>query len=139
MTAHVVYPAWDKNSAATFSKPILRDLLRKKMHYEGLVMSDDLEMQAVTQTPDEIPALAINAGIDLFLICHDLSKVTKLQDTLIKEIETGKIPYDNINQSLNRIMKAKQKLTGFMKNVMNLEQILEENKKLATEMRAHLV
>ena len=139
MTAHVVYPAWDKNSAATFSKPILRDLLRKKMHYEGLVMSDDLEMQAVTQTPDEIPALAINAGIDLFLICHDLSKVTKLQDTLINEIETGKIPRDNINQSLNRIMKTKQKLTGFMKNVMNLEQILEENKKLATEMRAHLV
>ena len=139
MTAHVVYPAWDKNSAATFSKPILRDLLRKKMHYEGLVMSDDLEMQAVTQTLDEIPALAINAGIDLFLICHDLSKVTKLQDTLINEIETGKIPHDNINQSLNRIMKTKQKLTGFMKNVMNLEQILEENKKLATEMRAHLV
>mgnify|MGYP003305594328 FL=1 len=98
MTAHVVYPAWDKNSAATFSKPILRDLLRKKMHFEGLVMSDDLEMQAVTQTPDEIPALAINAGIDLFLICHDLSKVTKLQDTLINEIETGKIPHDNINQ-----------------------------------------
>ena len=139
MTAHVVYPAWDKNSAATFSKPILRDLLRKKMHYEGLVMSDDLEMQPVTQTQDEIPALAINAGIDLFLICHDLSKVTKLQDTLIDEIETGKIPHDNINQSLNRIMKTKQKLAGFMKNVMNLEQILEENKKLATEMRAHLV
>ena len=139
MTAHVVYPAWDKNSAATFSKPILRDLLRKKMHFEGLVMSDDLEMQAVTQTPDEIPGLGINAGIDLFLICHDLSKVTKLQDTLINEIETGKIPHDNINQSLNRIMKAKQKLTGFMKNVMNLEQIFEENKKLAKEMRTHLV
>ena len=102
-------------------------------------MSDDLEMQAVTQTLDEIPTLAINAGIDLFLICHDLSKVTKLQDILINEIETGKIPHDNINQSLNRIMKTKQKLTGFMKNVMNLEQILEENKKLATEMRAHLV
>jgi len=139
MTAHVVYPALDKNSAATFSKPILRDLLRKKMHFEGLVMSDDLEMQAVTQTPDEIPALGINAGIDLFLICHDLSKVTKLQDTLINEIETGKIPYNNINQSLNRILKTKQKLTSFMKNAMDLEQILEENKKLATEMRTHLV
>ena len=139
MTAHVVYPAWDKNSAATFSKPILRDLLRKKMHFEGLVMSDDLEMQAVTQTLDEIPALAINAGIDLFLICHDLSKVSKLQDTLINEIEIGKISYDNLNQSLNRIMKAKKKLPGFMKNEMNLEQILEENKKLVKEMRAHLV
>ena len=139
MTAHVVYPAWDKNSAATFSKPILRDLLRKKMHFEGLVISDDLEMQAVTQTPEEIPALAINAGIDLFLICHDLSKVTKLQDTLINEIEIGKISHDNLNQSLNRIMKAKQKLPGFMKNEMNLEQILEENKKLVKEMRTHLV
>ena len=139
MTAHVVYPAWDKNSAATFSKPILRDLLRKKMHFEGLVMSDDLEMQAVTQTLDEIPALAINAGIDLFLICHDLSKVSKLQDTLINEIEIGKISHDNLNQSLNRIMKAKKKLPGFMKYEIHLEQILEENKKLVKEMRAHLV
>jgi len=139
MTAHVVYPAWDKNSAATFSKPILRDLLRKKMYFEGLVMSDDLEMQAVTQTPEEIPALAINAGIDLFLICHDLSKVTKLQDTLINEIETGKIPHDNLNQSLNRIMKTKKKLPGLMEHEMNLEQILEENKKLVKEMRAYLV
>ena len=109
------------------------------MHFEGLVMSDDLEMQAVTQTPEEIPALAINAGIDLFLICHDLSKVTKLQDTLINEIEIGKISHDNLNQSLNRIMKTKKKLPGFMKNEMNLEQILEENKKLVKEMRAHLV
>ena len=109
------------------------------MHFEGLVISDDLEMQAVTQTPEEIPALAINAGIDLFLICHDLSKVTKLQDTLINEIEIGKISHDNLNQSLNRIMKAKKKLPGFMKNEMNLEQILEENKKLVKEMRAHLV
>ena len=75
----------------------------------------------------------------MFLICHDLSKVSKLQDTLINEIEIGKISHDNLNQSLNRIMKTKKKLPGFMENEMNLEQILEENKKLVKEMRTHLV
>lgn len=139
MTAHVVYPAWDKNSAATFSPAILKDLLRKKMGFEGLVMSDDLEMQAVTQTPEEIPSLAINAGVDLFLICHDLSKVTQLQDNLIDGIETGKISHEAVDQSFQKIMKAKEKLAGLTQDEMNLEQILEENQKLAEEMSTHLV
>jgi len=139
MTAHVVYPAWDENSAATFSPAILKNLLRKKMGFEGLVMSDDLEMQAVTQTPEEIPALAINAGVDLFLICHDLSKVTQLQDTLIDGIETGKISHEAIDQSFEKIIKAKEKLARLTQDEMNLEQILEENQKLAEEMSTHLV
>ncbi len=138
MTAHVVYPAWDKEYAATFSQIILSDLLRKKMGFEGLVMSDDLEMQAVTQTPEEIPALAINAGVDLFLICHDLSKTTQLQDALISRIETGEISHETVDRSFNRIIKTKQKLTGLTEDEMNLEQILEENQKLAEEMRSYL-
>jgi beta-N-acetylhexosaminidase len=136
MTAHVVYPAWDEHSAATFSNYILNDLLRKKMRFQGLVMSDDLEMQAVTQTPEELPALAINAGVDLFLICHDLTKVTRLQDAMIDGIETGKIPQETVDSSFNRIMKSKEKLTD--EDEMDLEQVLEENQKLAEEMRSYL-
>jgi beta-N-acetylhexosaminidase len=136
MTAHVVYPAWDENSAATFSKYILNDMLRKKMNFQGLVMSDDLEMQAVTQTLEELPALAINAGVDLFLICHDLDKVTRLQDAIIDCVETGKIPHETIDNSFNRIMKSKEKLTDDKE--MDLEQILGENQKLAKEMRSYL-
>ena len=86
MTAHVVYPAWDANIAATFSNTILKSLLRNKMGFKGLVMSDDLEMQAVTQTAEEIPALAVNAGVDLFLVCHEISKFAKLQENLIEGI-----------------------------------------------------
>ena len=136
MTAHVVYPAWDKHSAATFSKYILNDLLRKEMQFQGLVMSDDLEIQAVTQTPEELPALAINAGVDLFLICHDLAKVTRLQDAMIDGIETGKIPHETVDHSFNRIIKSKEKLTD---EEMDLEHILEENQKLAEEMRSYLI
>ena len=136
MTAHVVYPAWDENSAATFSKYILNDMLRKKMNFQGLVMSDDLEMQAVTQTPEELPALAINAGVDLFLICHDLDKVTRLQDAMIDGIETGKIPHKTVDNSFNRIMKSKERIKDDKE--IDLEQILGENQKLAEEMRSYL-
>ncbi len=137
MTAHVVYPAWDAVSAATFSKTILKDLLRNKMGFKGLVMSDDLEMQAVTQSPEEIPALAINAGVDLFLICHDLKKVSDLQNALIDGIETGKISQETVEQSFNKIITVKQKLND--QPEVSLEQVLSENQKLAEEMRSHLV
>ena len=136
MTAHVVYPAWDENSAATFSKYILNDILRKKISFQGLVMSDDLEMQAVTQTPEELPALAIKAGVDLFLICHDLDKVTRLQDAMIDGIETGKIPHKTVDNSFNRIMKSKKNIIDDKE--IDLEQILVENQKLAEEMRSYL-
>ena len=138
MTAHVVYTAWDKTNAATFSTSILKDLLRDRMGFDGLVMSDDLEMQAVTQTPEEIPALAINAGVDLLLICHDLSKVTQIQNSLIMGIETGEIPTKRIDRSFEKILKAKQILPSLAERKINLNQILKENKKLAEEMTAHL-
>ena len=139
MTAHVVYPAWDASSAATFSNVILKNLLRNKMGFKGLIMSDDLEMQAVTQTPKEIPSLAINAGVDLFLICHDISKVTQLQEALIEGIEKGEISHKTVDDSYKRIIQTKQKLAGFMDDEMILEPILEENLKLAEEMRSYLI
>ena len=139
MTAHVVYPTWDASSAATFSNIILKNLLRNKMGFKGLVMSDDLEMQAVTQTMEEIPSLAVNAGVDLFLICHDISKVTQLQEALIKGIEKGEISHKTVNDSYQKIITTKQKLAGFMDDEMILETILEENLKLAEEMRSYLI
>ncbi|MEE3253297.1 MAG: glycoside hydrolase family 3 N-terminal domain-containing protein, partial [Nitrospinota bacterium] len=139
MTAHVVYPAWDANIAATFSETILKSLLRNKMGFKGLVMSDDLEMQAVTQTAEEIPALAVNAGVDLFLICHDISKVTKLQESLIEGIEKGEISHKTVDYSYKKIIKTKQKLVGFVNDEIILEPILEENLKLAEEMRSYLI
>jgi hypothetical protein len=55
---------------------------------------------------------------------------------MIDGIETGKIPHETVDHSFNRIIKSKEKLTD--DNEMDLEQILEENKKLAEEMRSYL-
>ena len=135
MTAHVVYPAWDAERPATFSPTILNDVLRNSLRFEGLVMSDDLEMQAVEDKLDSIPQLGTQAGVDVFLICHDLKKVNILQDAMIRDIENGSIPLSTINQSLARIFKVKQSIKVLKNTSLNFENILEENQHLAKEMR----
>ena len=135
MTAHVVYPAWDAERPATFSPTILNDVLRNSLRFKGLIMSDDLEMQAVADKLDSIPQLGTQAGVDVFLICHDLKKVKILQDAMIRDIENGSIPRSTINQSLARIFKVKQSIKVLQNTSLNFENILEENQHLAKEMR----
>lgn len=136
MTAHVVYPAWDADHPATFSPAILNDVLRDSLGFEGLIMSDDLEMQAVEDKLESIPELGTRSGVDIFLICHDLEKVNALQDAMIRDIESGSIPRATIDQSLARIFKVKQRLQNLADTSLNFENILEENQSLAQEMRA---
>lgn len=135
MTAHVVYPAWDADRPATFSPVILNDVLRKSLRFEGLIMSDDLEMQAVEDKLESIPVLGTRAGVDVFLICHDLEKVNALQDAMIHNIENGNIPRATIDQSLARIFKVKQRLQVLGETNSDFEKILEENQSLAQKMR----
>ena len=72
MTAHILFEALDTTHPATLSKIILQDLLRKKLSYQGLVISDCLEMNAVSQryAIEEMVELGLAAGIDIFLVCH---------------------------------------------------------------------
>jgi len=135
MTAHVVYPAWDAERPATFSPTILNDVLRNSLRFKGLIMSDDLEMKAVVDKLDSIPQLGTQAGVDVFLICHDLKKGKILQDAMIRDIENGSIPRSTINQSLARIFKVKQSIKVLQNTSLNFENILEENQHLAKEMR----
>ena len=135
MTAHVVYPAWDTERPATFSSAILIDVLRNSLGFEGLIISDDLEMQAVQDKLESIPKLGALAGVDIFLICHDLKKVNILQAAMIRDIESGSIPLSNINQSLVRILKVKEKIKVLGNSNLDFENILEENQCLSKEMQ----
>jgi beta-N-acetylhexosaminidase len=73
MTAHVVFPAWDEDLPATMSKTILDGILRRRMGYEGLIVSDDLEMKAVRgRYPLSLQLeKACLASVDLFLACKE--------------------------------------------------------------------
>src|SRR5207247_7788368 len=71
MTAHVLVPALDEQRPATLSRRVVYDILREELNYQGVILSDDLEMKAVA-AEYEVPSaavLAIQAGCDGLLIC----------------------------------------------------------------------
>lgn len=112
MTAHVMYPAWDAQRPATFSKRILKDILRGELGFEGVIVSDDLEMKAV-ETHFDFGTFAergVEAGLDVFLICHNRDKVLALHDQLTRGVECGRIALQDIERSAARIVDLKSRL-----------------------------
>src|SRR5439155_5473194 len=71
MTAHVLVPALDENRPASLWRVIVNDILRKELRYDGVIISDDLEMKAIANeyTPSAAAVMAIEAGCDAMLIC----------------------------------------------------------------------
>ena len=109
MTAHVLFNTWDAKFPATFSIPILTNLLREKLGFKGLIISDDLEMKAVQDhiTLESCPTLGTQAGIDLFLICHDTDKVKAFLKQMGDDVASGKIPFTTIESSAQKIIDVK--------------------------------
>ena len=70
MSAHVVYPALDAERPATISPIIIAEIIRKRIGFEGLLVSDDLSMQALSGTLSERAEAALSAGIDVVLHCN---------------------------------------------------------------------
>ena len=109
MTGHVKYPKIDPLHPATLSRTILQDLLRMELGYKGLTVSDDMEMKAVIDnyTMAGATLLGLEAGLDLFLVCHTLDQQVAVLETLLKEAETGAYPKHLWERSFNRIRDLK--------------------------------
>lgn len=80
MVGHLVYPALDAGKPASLSRAVIQELLREEMGYRGLILSDDLQMGAVTGhlSVEEAALAALDAGTDLVLICQDLAPFKRL-------------------------------------------------------------
>jgi len=140
MTAHVIYKAWDEKLPATFSVPILQHLLREKLGFKGLIISDDLEMKAVE---DNIPfesfaRLGTEAGIDLFLICHDTEKTKAFLRQMSEDVESGRIPGEVIERSVERILKIKGNMPAVESGLTDLEALVKNHQPLVAEMQSYL-
>lgn len=109
MSAHVFNANLDKNYPATLSYAINTQLLRKKMGYEGVLISDDLQMEALAKyyTLQDTVTLAINSGIDMLLFGNQLSytNTDEIIETIFKRVKNGTIPHARIIESNKRIMK----------------------------------
>ena len=141
MTAHVIYSAWDDKLPATFSPIILKSILREKLGFDGLVITDDLEMKAVEKniTFESIPRLGSIAGVDLYLICHDRKKTLSLQNQMIQDIKRGHIDKKLIEHSAQKIIEFKKQIPSTPHGRENLSNLAKDHINLIREMKSHLL
>ncbi|HEX7138824.1 MAG TPA: beta-N-acetylhexosaminidase [Vicinamibacterales bacterium] len=112
MTAHVLVPALDEKRPATLSRRIVTDVLRHELGFEGVILSDDLEMKAVANeyTVPTSAVMAIEAGCDGVLICSgDHAAQVAALESLIHAVEDGTIPQTRLDDALKRQQRAKER------------------------------
>jgi beta-N-acetylhexosaminidase len=110
MTAHVLYPALDAQRPATLSAPIVTGLLRQALGFDGVIVTDDLEMQAIrgARTIPEAAVLALEAGCDGVLVCGtDTSGQAAVAEAVVHAMEDGRLKADRLEKSLMRHRMAK--------------------------------
>ena len=111
MTAHILYPRIDPNFPVTLSRIFLRELLRERLGYQGVIISDDIEMGALSSrySPEEIVRHGINAGVDI-LLEYGSFDVLKLIDEVHTMVEAGEIDPEVIDEGTRRILLLKWKV-----------------------------
>jgi beta-N-acetylhexosaminidase len=111
MTAHILVPSLDDTQPATLSRRIVYDLLRDELGFEGVILSDDLEMKAIAATVPvpEAAVRAIGAGCDGLLICSGDPEVQHAAlERLVHAVEDGTIPVGRLDDALARQRRAKE-------------------------------
>lgn len=120
MTSHILYPAWDAEYPATLSRSILQDLLRRKIGFQGVILSDSMNMGAMRHNyaPDEAAILAVLAGIDMIMLAeehydHNVSRYIEKQivtiEGVVNAVKQGRIPLERIRDAVGRILALKEK------------------------------
>jgi len=112
MVAHAAYPQVTKDKApASLSKKWMTDILRKKIGYRGLIISDDLEMGGVlSAAPIEVASVeTIRAGADIFLICHNDEFVNRSFEAVLREAERDRRFREIVQKAAKRILAFKKR------------------------------
>jgi beta-N-acetylhexosaminidase len=111
MTAHIILPALDPTPGlpATLSRPILTGLLRGEMKFDGLVLTDSLQMWAITKNfgAEQAAVMAVRAGADLLVHPPDPEAARR---AIVAAVESGDIARDQIDRSVERILRTKARL-----------------------------
>lgn len=111
MVGHILVPALDKTYPSSMSKKIITDILRNELGFNGVVITDDFFMKAITNDYDiGVAAVqSIKAGSDIIMVAHDYNKVVQVRNTIKKAVENGEISEKRIDESVARILQLKEK------------------------------
>ncbi len=136
MTSHIVNKNLDHTALpGTLSKPILDSLLRKKLGFQGVVFTDDMQMKAIANNYglEEAIKLAVNAGVDIMCFSNNIQgveerTVEKVHGIIKKFVASGEIPKTRIDESFHRIMKLKKSVSTRFDQGQKLEAEIEQMK-----------
>lgn len=115
MTTHIIFTAIDSEYPATLSYKVLTNLLREELAYDGLIITDGMEMKAVTSNfggYGDTAVLAVKAGVDILLYTSTSNPKTA-HTALINAVNNGEISIDRIDESVRRILLKKLKYNLF--------------------------
>ncbi len=111
MTAHILLPEIDSRNPASLSEKLIADILRKQLKFDGVVVTDDITMGAISKiySLGEAALKSVLAGTDIILISHEYDNMISVLDALRDAADSGILSQDRIDESLYRILKLKEK------------------------------
>lgn len=117
MTAHITVPALDGSRPATLSRATITGLLRGELGYSGAVMTDGLDMQAISGTVGhaEGAVLALLAGVDAICVGGDSTDpelVEKIADAIVTAVETGRLGFERLAEAAERVTQLSMWVRG---------------------------
>lgn len=109
MVSHAMYPQIDPDHPSSLSKTIITDWLRKDMGYNGVVVTDDMDMGALAKhyTFGDMAVQSILAGSDILLVCHEYEHMQEAYNVLMKAVKDGRISKERLDESVKRILLMK--------------------------------
>lgn len=111
MSSHIDFPALTKNGLpTTLSKEVMTDLLRDEFKFEGLIVTDGMQMKAIADNYGTVNAslMAVEAGVNIYCICHSRELQIESLEYIKEAVETGKISESLIDERVKRILDFKK-------------------------------
>lgn len=132
MTAHILFPQIDPKVPATLSKTILTDILRQELGFSGVIVSDDLDMKAVSEMFMQCGTIAraFHAGCDLFIVSRnissgDLERIYKIAEDFSASLNNGSLNADVVEAARERIEKLLQVTPQYSVSTLEKETLVK--------------
>ena len=115
MVSHILCAQLDPRWQASLSVTIARDMIRQDLGFNGLVLTDDLDMKAIHHDMDTCMGRILAAGIDLALVCHQGPNIESAFNALARRLETDQNAWDRGQASVERIYRYKAMYLGWQR------------------------
>lgn len=133
MTSHILFRKIDKNNPATFSKEIITNILRERLKFNGVIITDDMTMGGLKNyNIIDASVKALKADCDIILVCHGYENQVKIIEGIKEEVKGANISEKEIDKKVYRILKLKEKykIKDEPTELPNIEEINSETEEI---------